>query len=101
MSIISNFKNQYVKLQKEHNSKLEELNSVKKIVKYSKTKELRKENELFLEEFAKFKEIMLAKNQELTKEITILHEKELKQNLLISTLKKEKEEYSNKIYYNI
>ena len=101
MSIISNLKNQYVKLQKEHNSILEELNSVKKILKYSKTKELRKENELFLEEFAKFKEVMLAKNQELTKEITILHEKEFKQNLLISNLKKENEEYSNKIYYNI
>jgi len=70
------------------------LHEIKKILKYTKVKDLKKENQIFLEEFNNYKNLMIERNLELNKELNLMQDKEVKQNIYISNIEKEKKELS-------
>ena len=70
------------------------MHEIKKILKYTKVKDLKKENQIFLEEFNNYKNLMIERNLELNKELNLMQDKEVKQNIYISNIEKEKKELS-------
>ena len=70
------------------------MHEIKKILKYTKVKDLKKENQIFLEEFNNYKNLMIERNLELNKELNLMQDKEVKQNVYISNIEKEKKELS-------